>query len=176
MNTDTAMRALSVTLDAVKAMMIFDNYDESKKATVLTAINIATNAADYVNMLKEQVKKIKADGKFDSNDLPYVFSIIINSRAYLVSTVKNGMNVTSTIKLDSTKYIVFGVLHFVMVTENVDPQVIQQTIDFYPALWDLIAIDPKDFLIKADSFWRKAFPCCFVCACCPKTTLEDRMK
>lgn len=176
MNTTNVGKALLTTCDAVKAMMVSDNYDESKKATVLTAINVAVKSTDYIHMIKEQVKKIRADGKFNANDLPYVFSIIINSRAFLVNTVKSGMDITSTIKIDSTKYIVYGVLYFVMVTENVEPDVITQTTDFYPALWDLIAVDPKDFLIKADSCWRKAFPCCFVCGCCPKSTLEERLK
>ena len=176
MNTTNVGKTLSATCDAVKIMMANDNYDESKKETVLNAISIAVKSTNYIQMIKEQVKKIRADGKFNANDLPYVFSIIINSRAFLVTTIKTGMDVSSTIKIDSTKYIVYGVLYFVMLTENVEPAVITQTTEFYPALWDLIAVNPKDFLIKADSVWRKVFPCCFVCACCPKKTLEERLK
>lgn len=161
-------KAMNDSCNSVKIMMDNDNYDVSKRTMIITAINTAVTSSDYINSIKKDINQIKADGKFDANDLPSVFSIIFRSQKFLATTLKNGMIVTSNFDSGSMKYVVYGIIHFVMLTQNIDQSIIDQLTTAYTPLWELVAINPKDLLIKVDSCWRTVFPCCFACGCCKK--------
>lgn len=165
---------LKLTSDAVVNMMTDDKYDEHKRNDIMNILSIALRSENYVNSVKGQIRKINEDGKIDSKDIPYVLVIIADSKEYLSVTIQDTIALKSTLRLDSMKYIVFGVIYFVMLMEKVDPKILMDVKEHYSALWSLLEIDPKKLLIKADSCWRKCFPCCFKCSCCPTQSLEER--
>jgi hypothetical protein len=172
--TDTINQNLSITCDAVVSMMNDDNFDQSKRAAIMTIIKATIRSESYVNSVKDQIKKINEDGQFDAKDLPHILIIIAGSKDFLSATIRDGVELKSTLKLDSMKYITFGVIYFVMLMEKIDPIILEEVKVSYSSLWNLISFDPKDLLIKADGCWRKCFPCCFKCACCPSQTLAER--
>lgn len=162
--------------ESIINMMNVDEFEYARRESVMNIVNIVLKSDEYVDIIKIQIKKINEDGKFDAKDLPPILIIIAESKIYLSSIIKDAVELKSTLKLDSMKYITFGVILFVMLTEKVDKTIIDETISYYSPLWDLIAFDPKDLLIKADTFWRKTFPQCFECSCCAKQTLAERWK
>ncbi len=172
--SDTVSQNLNLACDAVVGMMNDDKYDQSKRAAIMTIIKATLKSDSYINSVKDQIKKINEDGQFDAKDLPSILIIITESKAFLAATIQDGVDLKSTLKLDSMKYITFGVIYFVMLIEKVDPIILDETKVVYSSLWDLIAFDPKQLLIKADSCWRKTFPCCFKCACCSSQTLAEK--
>jgi len=172
--TDTITQNLSNTIDAVAGMMNNDKFDQGKRAAIMTIIKVTLASDGYINSVKDQIKKIEEDGKFNSKDLPHVLIIVAESKQFLSATIRDGVDLKSTLKLDSMKYITFGIIYFVMLMENVEQLVLDDVKNSYSSLWDLIVFNPKDLLIKADGCWRKTFPCCFKCACCPSNTLAEK--
>lgn len=149
------------TCTAVKTLMNNDMFDINKQTSVITLINIVLNSNDYVNLIKGKVKEIKSDGKFDANDIPNVLLIILQSKAFLNTTIKAGSVATNTFKMDSLKYVVYAVIHFILLIEKVDPEFIKNIDASYSPLWEIIAFDPKELVINVSNTWRKIFPCCF---------------
>ena len=172
--TDIINQNLSTACDAVVSMMNDDKFDQGKRAAIMTIIKAVLRSDSYINSVKDQVKKINEDGQFNAKDLPYIFLIIAGSKDFLSATIRDEVELKSTLKIDSMKYITFGVIYFVMLMEKIDPIILEEVKITYSSLWDLILFDPKNLLIKADSCWRKCFPCCFKCACYPSQTLAER--
>ena len=152
---------LDQTIIVIKNMMSMDNFVALPSTTVLSALNIAIQSDDYVNTVKNEVSKIKADGKFTISDVPAICIIVLKTQTLLNTTIINGIQFSTTFNLSSIKYLIFGVLYYVMLIQNVDPLVISELMVLFPAIWNLISFDPKQLVITTKSNCKTIFPCCF---------------
>jgi hypothetical protein len=163
--------SLNETSKAVEDLMNIDLFDMQKRTTIIKALNICLKSKDYINQIKLLVNAIKLDGKFDMNDLPSIFSIVLQSKTFLNTIIIDGMSIKTNFDTDSFKYIVYGILYYIMLIQNVDKTVITQLSLTYNSLWTLVAFDPKKLFIKAESCFKSLScykPSCCKPACCKK--------
>ena len=148
------------TCTLVTSMMNTDNVSPATQASILSMVNLALNSNTYIASITQQVKNINADGKFNQNDIPAVLMIILQSKAFLQTAINGSANVATKFDVASLKYIVYAVIHFVMVVENVDLAVVQSIDVSFSSLWNLVAINPVELAADIKILTNKCFPCC----------------
>jgi hypothetical protein len=148
------------TCTLVTTMMNTDNVSPATQSSILSMVNLALNSNTYIASITQQVKNINADGKFNQNDIPAVLMIILQSKAFLQTAISGSANVATKFDVASLKYIVYAVIHFVMVAENVDLVVVQSIDVSFSSLWNLVAINPVELAADIKILTNKCFPCC----------------
>lgn len=154
---DTLNNNLKITTDVITEMMNKDKFDETKRNGLFNIINILTRSDEYIKLIKNAIKKINEDGKFDGKDIPSIIVIVSQSKDYISETIDESIELKTTLKLESLKYIIFGIIYFVLLVENTDQSMLIELNQYYSSLWSLIAFNPNSLLIKAKSLWKK---CC----------------
>jgi len=144
---------LADTQKAITLMMDIDSYPQTNRAVINSAFLGITQSKTYINQIRGNVQQIFADGKFTLADAPNVLLIIAQSQATLNLVITNSVNLQTSLKQDSMKYIIFGIFRFVLLIENVSTVELDAT---FSPLWTLIAFNPADVAVKA----KAMFSCC----------------
>lgn len=150
---------ITKTFDAVNSMMNDDKYDQSKRSYLINITRVVLNSTEYINSIKKQVNQINEDGKVDTNDIPTILTIIVESKEFLTDTINKSIQLTTTIDFKAMKYIIYGVIYFIMTLENVSPDLLIQVKKIYSAVWNIVAMNPDNIPIKVKSCWQK-IKCC----------------
>lgn len=149
------------TNNLIILMMNEDQVDNNIRTEVLALVNLTLTAEKYIKTIKEQIKLITADGVFNQNDIPAVLNIIIQSKLFLHSVLASGTTTIHNLDMSIMKYIIFAVLHFVLVVENANPTIITSVDSTFSSLWTLIAFNPKELMTDVSSLTQNCFPCLF---------------
>jgi hypothetical protein len=147
------------TCNLVSTMMTTDNLDQQTATAVNEMLKLVLNSDAYINSVRQQVKTIIADGNFNQNDIPSVLTIVLQSKAFLQTTLNSGAKITVNLNMSTLKYVIFGVLHFVMVLEKANPALITSLDTTYSPLWNLVAVDPQQLSSDVSTITQGCFPC-----------------
>lgn len=143
------------TYVAVQALMKADDFKQSKRAVVMQVLDATLHADSFMDSIRAQLKKIKSDGEIDSRDLPSIFMILIKSRSYLKNTVANSLELRKPLRIDTMKYVLFGIVHYLMTCDNEKAETINTLRMYFDLIWDLFLLDPEEICISARSYWSK---------------------
>lgn len=129
---------------------------EVNSESVKKLMIIILSSKEYIDAVKINVKKIKEDGKIDASDIPFIMNIIVRSIKQLNDIIiANKKIIINTITM---KYIIYGILKYVIYSENVEMK--DKDIDsYFESAWTLITFNLDAVVAK--------FKSCFSC-CCPK--------
>jgi len=151
---------INSTCDLIVGMMNADNVKQKVQTSVLSVVKLALNSNMYIGGITYQVKSIIADNKFDQNDIPAILKIIFQTKAFLQTAVGNAANIAVTFNAGSLKYIIFGVIHYILITENTDPVLVQIIDTTFSTAWDSFILDPEQLANDVAVIANKCFPCC----------------
>jgi hypothetical protein len=147
------------TFNLVSAMMNADNVDNQTRTAITSMINLTLNSETYITTIREQVKTIISDGIFNQNDFPAVLSIVVNSKAFLKNVFANSATIVSNLDMHILKYIIYAVIHFVMVLENSNPEIVASFDTMFSPLWNLVSINPHELVEDISIITNKCFSC-----------------
>lgn len=153
------------TCNEMKAAMLSDKYNEGKQNSVEIIIKIVLRSVEYIQDVAQQVISISSDGQININDLPAILTIVTKSKDFLISVIKDGVDLVQSLKADSMKYITLGVIYFVLLTLGANDAMLEQVKSCYSTLWELVTFDSAELVVKV----KKCFPCC---PCWKKTTSD----
>jgi hypothetical protein len=147
------------TLEEVKNIMTSDNTNEETKKAVTEIIKIILNSNTYINSIKDQVKTIIEDKKIDEKDIPTILTIVLQSKLMIREIIMSSSIITININMDTTKYIIYSIIHFILVVEKVNLETIYSFNKNFSLLWKLVAFEPKELVTNIKKITNKCFPC-----------------
>jgi len=150
---NTFQAQLRDTQRAMNLMMNIDSYSEKNREVINSAFSAIVQEESYINKIKEHVHQICADGEFTIADIPDILMIIAQSQSALKLAIRNSINLKVSLEKNSMKYIVFAILHFILLVESVSTGGLDRT---FGSLWDLLAFDPSEVSVGVKS----CFSCC----------------
>jgi len=155
----TVEQNLKTTCELVETMMNTDGVNDKTKTAIMTTVKLALSSDEYVDLIRQQVKAIISDSVFNQNDLPAVLIIVLQSKAFLRRVLSNGAKIAVNLDLGMLKYIVYAVIHFVMVLEKTNSTSVASLDVTFSPLWDLVAINPQELSADLSTITHKCFPC-----------------
>ena len=147
------------TCNLVSVMMNTDNVNQQTRNAVTEMINLILNSDTYITLVREQIKTIISDGTFDQNDLPAVLTIVLQSKTFLRTVLSQTALITTNLNMNTLKYVIYAIIYFVMTLENANPAVITSFNTTFSPLWNLVSIDPQEFVSDVSVITHKCFPC-----------------
>lgn len=159
---------ITETQTAVTNMMNTDSFIKTDQTVILTAFSTVVAEKNYVNTIIDAVKQIMADGAFTMADLPNVLIIVTTTQSAISKIITNSMVLSSSLKSDSMKYIVYGVMRFVFVNQGISTVELDA---LYSSLWQLLEINPSAIAVKVKS----CFGCCSSNSVKSSTTATSQM-
>ena len=151
---------INTTCNSIITLMNMDYVQPAVQTSILAVVKLVLNSNMYIGGIKYQIHSIIADGKFDQNDIPALLTIIIQSKMFLQTAIGNGANVALTYNTSTLKYIIFGVIHYILIAENTNPLLVQNIDTTFSNLWNLVVIDPAQLALDTAVIASHCFPCC----------------
>ena len=160
---NTLADKLTETKQAMIAIMDADSYSQTNRAIINSAFMAIATEKTYINSITSRVEQIMADKEFTMTDIPNVLIIMAQSQAALNVAITNTITLKTSLQADSMKYIVFGVLHFVLLMKDISTLELDIT---FSALWTLISINPTAIAVGAQSLFSG-------CSCCNGSAVKS---
>lgn len=151
--TSTLTTWVTDTQTAVTAMMVADAFTKTDQSVILSAFAAVIAEEAYVNTIITAIKQIMEDHAFTAADLPNVLVIMSASQAALARVITDSVSLATSLKSESMKYIIYGVMRFVFVSQSIPTTELDT---MFSPLWALIAIDPSAIAVKV----KKCFGGC----------------
>ena len=149
------------TCNLVMSMMNADGVVQQTRTAIMGLVTLTLNSDTYIDSVRQQINTIISGGNFNQNDIPAVLTIILQSKSFLQSALSTGATTATSLDMSTMKYVIYAVIHFVMVAENVNPAIVTSLDTTFSALWNLVAINPQELVSDVSTITHKCFPCLF---------------
>jgi hypothetical protein len=147
------------TCNLVTSMMNADIVNQQTLTGVTSIVNQILKSDTYIASIRSQVKTIIVDGVFDQKDLPAILTIVLESKAFLRTTLATGATIATNLDMGVMKYVVYAIIHFVMCLENTNSVSIASFDSTFSPLWNLVAFNPQELASDVSTISHKCFPC-----------------
>ena len=145
--------------DLVLSMMNVDNIAQQTRDAIIAMVELTLNSDTYIVLIRQQVMAIISDGTVNQNDLPAILTIVLQSKVFLQSILASGVKIAVNLDMSTLKYIIYAVIHLVMILENANPVVIISLETSFSPLWNLVSINPLELVSSVSIITHKCFPC-----------------